>query len=80
LRQYEDDKHKITKVIGVHFEKNSNTNAESAVGIEIEIIKKNNITIIESNSSRRYQVLEYDNNTNFSQAICYTDEDGIPLL
>ena len=31
LRSYEEDKEKITKVIGVHFEKNSNSNAENAV-------------------------------------------------
>jgi hypothetical protein len=43
-------------VIGVHFEKNSNSNAMDAVGIEIEIIKKNNITIIESNTNRRFRV------------------------
>ena len=66
LRSYEDDKDKIQKVIGVHFEKNSNSNAENAVGIEIEIIKKNNITIIESNTNQRYKVLEYNSTTNFS--------------
>jgi hypothetical protein len=66
LRSYEEDKEKITKVIGVHFEKNSNSNAENAVGIEIEIIKKNNITIIESNNNNRYKVLDYNATTNFS--------------
>ena len=54
MRTYEEDMEKITKVIGVHFEKNSNSNAQNAVGIEIEIIKKNNITIIESNSNKRF--------------------------
>lgn len=66
MRSYEEDKEKITKVIGVHFEKNSNSNAENAVGIEIEIIKKNNITIIESNNNNRYKVLDYNATTNFS--------------
>ena len=80
LRSYEEDKDRITKVIGVHFTKNSNLNAENAVGIEIEIIKKNNITIIESNSNKRYKVLDYDSSTNFSQAIPFEDEDSIPLL
>jgi hypothetical protein len=56
LRSYEEDKDKINKVIGVHFEKNSNSNALNSVGIEIQIIKKNNITIIESNSSKRFIV------------------------
>ena len=80
LRSYEDEKDNIQKVIGVHFEKNSNTNAEKAVGIQIEIIKKNNITLIESNSSKRFQVLEYDPNTNYSMAVPYKDEDSIPML
>lgn len=80
LRSYEEDKDRITKVIGVHFNKNSNLNAENAVGIEIEIIKKNNITIIESNSNNRYKVLDYDSSTNFSKAVPYEDENSIPLL
>lgn len=65
LRTYEEDKEKITKVIGVHFEKNSNSNALDAVGIEIEIIKKNNITIIESNSNKRFKVLDFNSTSNF---------------
>ena len=80
LRSYEDDKDKIQKVIGVHFKKNSNSNAEDAVGIEIEIIKKNNITIIESNTNKRFKVLDYNANTNFSQAVPYDDEDSLPML
>lgn len=80
LRSYEEDKEKITKVIGVHFEKNSNSNAENAVGIEIEIIKKNNITIIESNNNNRYKVLDYNATTNFSQAVPFLDDDSLPLL
>jgi hypothetical protein len=80
LRSYEEDKGKITKVIGVHFEKNSNSNAEDAVGIEIEIIKKNNITIIESNTNQRYKVIEYNSATNFSQAVPFDDEDSLPLI
>jgi hypothetical protein len=80
LRSYERDQDQIQRVIGVHFEKNSNSNAKDAVGIEIEIIKKNNITIIESNSSKRFKVLDHDANSNFSTAIAYEDEDSIPLL
>lgn len=67
-------------MIGVHFEKNSNSNATDAVGIEIEIIKKNNITIIESNTNRRFRVQDYNSTTNFCNAIPYEDEDSIPLL
>lgn len=80
MRGYEEAKDGIQKVIGVHFAKNSNQNAQDAVGIEIDIIKKNNITIIESNSSRRYRVHDYDSTTNFCNAVPYQDEDSIPLL
>lgn len=80
LRSYEEDKPNITKVIGVHFEKNNNSNAEDAVGIEIEIIKKNNITIVESMSNRRYKVVEFNSGSNFCKAVPYDDEDSIPLL
>ena len=44
-----------------------------AVGIEIKIIKKNNMTMIESNTSRRFKINEYDSATNFSQAVPYLD-------
>jgi len=80
LRTYEDDKEKIERVIGVHFEKNSNSNAENSIGIEIEIIKKNNITIIESNSNKRFKVINFNSTTNFCEAVPYEDEDSIPLL
>ena len=80
MRGYEEAKEGIGKVIGVHFAKNSNQNAQDAVGIEIDIIKKNNITIIESNSSRRYRVHDYNSTTNFCRAVPFEDEDSIPLL
>lgn len=80
LRGYEEDLKNIKKVLGVHFEKNSNTNAVDAIGIEIEIIKKNNITLIESVSNSRYKVVDYDSATNFCKALPYDDEDSIPLL
>ncbi len=35
---------------------NSNENSIDAVGIEIEITKRNNITIVESNSNKRYKI------------------------
>lgn len=50
------------------------------MGIEIEIIKKNNITIIESNSNKRFKVLDYDPNSNFSTAVPFQDEDSIPMM
>lgn len=56
LRKYEEDKDHIQKVIGVHFLNNSNDNAVGTVGIDIEITKRNNITIVESNSSKRYVI------------------------
>jgi ATP-dependent Lon protease len=80
LRGYEEDKTQIEKVLGVHFEKNSNMNASDAVGIEIEIIKKNNVAVIESVSDRRYRVVDYDSVSNFCKAVPYEDEDSIPLL
>jgi hypothetical protein len=53
---------------------NNNLNAQEAVGIEIEIIKKNNITIVESNSNKRFKVKTYDELSNFCTAEEYTDE------
>lgn len=49
-------------------------NAAGAIGIEIEIIKKNTITIVESNSNKRFKVNSYDELTNFSIAEEYNDE------
>ena len=43
-------------------------------------MKKNNITIVESNTNRRYRVTEFDSGSNFCKAIPYEDEDSIPLL
>mmetsp|Transcript_16385 Transcript_16385/g.27744 ORF Transcript_16385/g.27744 Transcript_16385/m.27744 type:complete len:436 (+) Transcript_16385:711-2018(+) len=80
LRSYEEDKDKIKKVIGVHFEKNSNQNAADAIGIEIDIIKINNVTLIESNSNRRFRVLDYDPASNFCSALPFQDQDSSPLL
>lgn len=60
-------------MIGVHFPQNNNSLAEGTVGIEIKVIKKNNMTMIESNSSARYRVDEYDAQSNFCQAIPYAD-------
>lgn len=80
LRTYEEDKDQIERVIGVHFEKNLNQNAHDAVGIEIDIIKKNNITIIESNSNKRFRVIDFNSTSNFCKAVPYEDEDSIPLL
>lgn len=44
---------------------NSNSNAPETVGIEIEIAKRNNITIVESNTNKRYKIKSYDETTNF---------------
>jgi hypothetical protein len=60
-------------VIGVHFQNNSNENAINTVGIEIEITKRNNITIVESNSSHRYVIKKYDDISNFCIAEDYED-------
>ena len=65
IKMYEEDKETIDRVIGVHFPQNNNSLAEGTVGIEIKVIKKNNMTMIESNSSKRYKIDEYDTQTNF---------------
>jgi len=49
-------------------------NAPESVGIEIEIVKKNNITIVESNSNKRFRVKQYDELSNFCVAEEYTDD------
>lgn len=79
LRKYEEDKDKIQKVIGVHFLNNSNSNAIDTVGIEIEITKRNNITIVESNSNKRFKIKSYDDFSNFCVAEEYSDELSVPL-
>jgi len=77
LKKYDEDKEKITRVIGVHFPQNSNLNAQDTVGIEIEIVKSNNITVVQSNSCRRFKVKDYNELTNFCTAEEF--EDAIPL-
>jgi hypothetical protein len=73
LRKYEDDKAQVTRIIGVHFPNNSNNQAQDCIGIEIEIAKKNNITVVESNSHRRFKVKSYDEVSNFCLAEDYED-------
>ena len=48
IRMYEEDKDSVERIIGVHFPQNNNAMAEGAVGIEITVTKKNNMTMIES--------------------------------
>jgi hypothetical protein len=57
----------------VHFPNNNNALAPEAVGIEIEIAKKNNITVVESNSHKRFKIQSYDEVTNFCLAEEYED-------
>lgn len=78
LRRYEEDKSKIKKVIGVHFNNNNNANAIETVGIEIEITMRNNITVVESNSNKRYKIISYDELTNFCKAEEYQDVLDLP--
>ena len=73
LKMYENDRDQIDKIIGVHFPQNSNSKFKDQVGIEIKITKKNNQTIIESDSAARFRVLEYDSETNFCQAEPFED-------
>jgi hypothetical protein len=71
LNQYEADKDKITKVIGVHF--SHSEKPTTSVGIEITIIKSNDSIILESNNNRRYQVIDYNKKSNFSNCLLYED-------
>lgn len=73
LKMYEEDKDKITEVLGVHFPQNDNNLAKNTVGVEIRITKKNNITNIESFNSRRFRVAEYDTSSNFCLAQEFVD-------
>ena len=73
MRKYDEDIDKIQRVIGVHFLNNTNSNAIDTVGIEIEITKRNNITIVESNSNKRYKIKSYDELSNFCVAEDYDD-------
>mmetsp|Transcript_39260 Transcript_39260/g.59915 ORF Transcript_39260/g.59915 Transcript_39260/m.59915 type:complete len:148 (+) Transcript_39260:430-873(+) len=80
LTKYDKDRKSIRNVLGVHFTKNSNRNASGAIGIEISIVKKNNITFVESLSNRRFQVTEFDPNTNFCRATPFEDDSGLPIM
>ena len=57
----------------MHFPSNNNAQAQDAVGIEIEISKKNNITVVESNTHKRFKIQSYDEVSNFSIAEEYED-------
>lgn len=63
---YEEDKDKVDRIIGVHFPNNNNAMAKDAVGIEITVTKKNNMTVIESNAASRFKVEKFDSSTNFA--------------
>ena len=63
----------MQRIIGVHFPSNNNAQAMDAVGIEIEISKKNNITVVESNTHKRFKIQTYDEVSNFCQAEEYED-------
>ena len=69
IRMYEEDKERVERIIGVHFPQNNNAMAEGAVGIEITVTKKNNMTMIESQKSQRFKVVDYDAGTNFANVV-----------
>ena len=73
IKMYEVDKDKVDRIIGVHFPQNNNSLHKGTVGIEINISKKNSMTMIESVSPKRFRVLEYDPETNFCQAEPFED-------
>lgn len=78
LKKYDEDVDNINRIVGVHFDQNSNSNAKGAVGIEITITRKSdNIAVVESNNARRYQIHKYDSKTNFAKAAPFNDKhDG----
>jgi len=78
LKRYEEDSEQIDRVIGVHFLGNNNLNASSSIGIEIEIQRKNNLPVVESVSEKRFQVLDYDELTNFCTAVEFKDTPTEP--
>jgi hypothetical protein len=73
LRMYEEDKANIKRVVGVHFPSNQNGNAKEAVGIEIKVVKKHNMTHIVGSSSLRFKVRDYDAGSNFAKCEPYND-------
>ena len=73
IKMYEEDKDKVDRIIGVHFPQNNNSHSKGAVGIEITVSKKNNMTMIESESAKRYRIEDYDVSSNFAQ--CHQVED-----
>jgi hypothetical protein len=44
-----------------------------AIGIEINVSKKNNMTMIESDASERFRIEEYDATSNFAQVVAVDD-------
>jgi len=61
-------------VIGVHFPENDNGQAIGAVGIAINIMKKDNLLRVESQNTRRFRVIDYLAQTNFCMAQEFTDK------
>ena len=76
VKMYEEDKEKVNRIIGVHFPQNNNAQAEGAVGIEIVVSKKNQMTMIESQASDRFKIEEYDSTSNFAMV---TEVDDVTL-
>ena len=67
----------MTRIIGVHFPNNNNSAAQDAIGIEIQISKTNNIALVESNTSKRFQIKSFNEVTNFCLAEDYEDTTAV---
>jgi len=76
-KKYEEDKDQVTRIIGVHFPNNNNSAAQDAIGIEIQISKTNNIALVESNTSKRFQIKSFNEVTNFCLAEDYEDTTAV---
>lgn len=73
VTKYEQEKDKITQVIGVHFPENDNSQAIGAIGIAINIMKKDNLLRVESVNTRRFRVIDYLPQTNYCMAQEFED-------
>jgi hypothetical protein len=68
-KHFDREKGNVKKLIGVHFEDNKNGNALGAIGIEIDLQKRNNMQFVETKGMKRFKIVEYDDLTNFAKAI-----------
>lgn len=79
LKRYTKDKPYVRRILGVHFEKNKNSNAEDAIGIEIQLTSSKSMHVVENRSFSRFKILSYDPKTNFCRAVPFHDNVPEPI-